>query len=138
MVDVIAAMSTSRDEMPEGTHSAILRSLQGSVHPVSGDTEVPGSSNIWATDPIDWSGQMWINLLEVGEGRSQKTTIFNMIGYMGASAWFDAQLTTFQAPLTKRGKPRKRVATPLLDSLKREGNARGRTYKKEEAGFRSC
>jgi hypothetical protein len=120
MVDVISAMSTSRDEALKGTHSAILRSLQAGVHLVSKDTGVGQSSNIWATDPTAWSGHMWINLLEVGEARSQKTTIFNMIGYMGASAWYDAQLAAFQAPLTKRGIPRKRIVSPFLDSLLKE------------------
>ena len=60
---------------------------------------------------------MWISFLEAGEGRSRKTTVLNMIGYMGASVWYDTQLAEFQAPLTKKGKPRKRIATPFLDSL---------------------
>jgi hypothetical protein len=124
MINVIAPMSRSQDEVPTGAHSAILRSLQPSIHIMSKDTEAAESSTIWtATDPTDWSGHMWIDFLEAGEGRSQKTIIFNMIGYMGASAWFDTQLALFAAPLTKRRQPRKRVATPFLDSLLKDQEA---------------
>ncbi|RYO95253.1 hypothetical protein DL766_002066 [Monosporascus sp. MC13-8B] len=122
MIDVVAELSRSQGEPPTGAHSAILRGLQPGVHPLPRDNEVAGFDTIWTTDPITWSGHIWINILEAGERRSRKTTIFNMIEYMGVSVWYDAQVAAFEAPLTKRGKQRKRVASLLLDSLLKKEN----------------
>lgn len=117
MIGVIAAMSMCREQAPPGAYSVILSSLPAGGLLTTKDAEVAPPGSIWTTDAKDWSGQMWIRFLEAGEGRSQKTTVLNMIGYMGASVWYDTKLAEFQAPLTKRGKPRKRKATPFLDSL---------------------
>ena len=35
---------------------------------------------------------IWAQMLEAGESRSRKTTIFNMLEYMGAWEWFDRQV----------------------------------------------
>lgn len=89
MIDVIGAMSKSQ-EMPTEVHLAILKSLQATIHPAD---EVASPSTLWTTtNSKHWSGSMWIDVLQAGEGCSQRTTIFNMIGYMGASAWFNTQL----------------------------------------------
>ncbi|KAH8909444.1 hypothetical protein BR93DRAFT_965550 [Coniochaeta sp. PMI_546] len=132
MIDVIFAMSGSQDDVPEGAHATILQSLQASVGTMPKGTEVARPCAIWTTaNPTTWSGDMWASLLEVGEARSQKLTILNMISYMGAAAWFDAQLSLYEPPLTKKGKPRKRVASPFLDSLLKE-----KTFQDEEPAKR--
>ena len=35
---------------------------------------------------------MWINMLEAGHARSKEATILNMIEWMGALEWYDAEL----------------------------------------------
>lgn len=101
MIGVIAAMSMYREQAPPGAYSAILSSLPAGRLLTTKDAEVAPPGSIWTTDAKDWSGQMWIHFLEAGEGRSRKTTVLNMIGYMGASVWYDTKLAEFQAPLTK-------------------------------------
>ena len=56
-------------------------------------------------------------MLEAGHTRSKKATILNMIEWVGASEWYDSELEQSEKapPPTKRGKPRKRLATTVLD-----------------------
>ncbi|KAH8595137.1 hypothetical protein B0O99DRAFT_159895 [Bisporella sp. PMI_857] len=65
---------------------------------------------------------MWINMLEVGHNRSRKSSIFNMIEWIGASEWFDAEIEEAEKapPPTKRGVPRKRLATIILIKYMKE------------------
>lgn len=133
MIEVIAAMNKPQDGEPKGVDPAILKTLQANLNPKSEETGWGQPGSIWTTtDSNAWSGHMWMNFLEADEGRSQKTTVFNMIGYMGASLWFDAQLAQFVAPLTRRGKPRKRVASPLLTSLLEESDNQGGPRKRRK------
>jgi hypothetical protein len=56
---------------------------------------------------------MWIHMLESGSSNNKKTTIFNMLEYMGACEWYDSQieleleqgalLTTKNKPVDRRG-----------------------------------
>jgi hypothetical protein len=66
---------------------------------------------------------MWIHMLEAGHARSKKATILNMIEWMGASEWYDAELEQAEKapPPTKRGTPRKRLATVVLDKYLKDG-----------------
>jgi hypothetical protein len=65
---------------------------------------------------------MWINVLEAGYARSREGTILNMIEWIGASEWYDAELEQAEKapPPTKRGTPRKRLATVILDKYLKE------------------
>ena len=56
-------------------------------------------------------------MLEAGHARSKEVTILNMIEWMGASEWHDAELGQAEKtpPPMKRGTPRKRLATVVLD-----------------------
>src|SRR5438876_5445534 len=65
---------------------------------------------------------MWINMLEAGHACSKEATILNMIEWMGASEWYDAELEQAEKapPPTKRGAPRKRLATVVLDKYLKE------------------
>jgi hypothetical protein len=63
---------------------------------------------------------MWMQVLEAGESRKQKVTIFNMLEYMDAWEWYDRQVKLSQATvLTKKKKPagRKGAATHVLNQL---------------------
>jgi hypothetical protein len=62
-------------------YSRILLTLQT-------DQEAIGTGS-WS----DWSdGAMWIRLLEAGESRNRRTTILNMLEYMGVWDWYDRQI----------------------------------------------
>lgn len=117
----IHQMSSRQLAAPTGTHSTVLRTLQSDLGETSNDTNaIRRSGCIWTTtDPREWSSTMWVGILEAGESRNKKGTILSMLEWMGASIWYDAQLAKLasEAPLTKRGTPRARVATVLLDRL---------------------
>jgi hypothetical protein len=61
-------------------------------------------------------------MLEASHARSKEATILNMIEWMGASEWYDAELEQAEKapPPTKRGTPRKRLATVVLDKYLKE------------------
>ena len=105
-------------------HSRILSTLRPSLSGAPATTAVaerPGSMWI-ASSPTTWSASMWINMLEAGHARSKEATILNMIEWMGASEWYDAGLEQAEKapPPTKRGTPRKRLATVVLDKYLKE------------------
>jgi hypothetical protein len=108
-----------RQEVPTAVHSKILSTLRPSLSgtPITTDmAERPGP--VWIINsPTTWSATMWINMLDAGHARSKEVTVLNMIEWMGASKWFDTELEQAEKapPLTKRGVPRKRVATVVLD-----------------------
>ncbi|KAH8760754.1 hypothetical protein BGZ57DRAFT_770046 [Hyaloscypha finlandica] len=109
-VHIIYEMSR-RQEVPTEVHSRILSTLR------------PSLGSMWiASTPTTWSASMWINVLEAGHARSKEVTILNMIEWMGASEWYDAELEQAEKapPPTKRGTPRKRLATVVLDKYLKE------------------
>ena len=122
-VHIIYEMSR-RQEVPMEVHSRILSTLRPSLSGAPTTTAVaerPGSMWI-ASSPTTWSASMWINMLEAGHARSKEATILNMIEWMGASEWYDAELEQAEKapPPTKRGTPRKRLATVVLDKYLKE------------------
>ncbi|KAK4233952.1 hypothetical protein C8A03DRAFT_38303 [Achaetomium macrosporum] len=120
-ITVIEMMSKKTEEALPGAHSAILRALPTDTIWAKTD-KVEASESAWsATDMRSWSALMWIRLLEEGQSRSKTTIILNQIEEMGAAVWYEAQLRQIAGSglVTKRGKPRVRVASALLDSLLR-------------------
>ena len=67
---------------------------------------------------------MWINMLEAGHARSKEATILNMIEWIGTSEWYNTKLEQAKKapPPTKRGTPRKRLATVVLDKYLKEAH----------------
>jgi hypothetical protein len=117
-VHIIYEMSR-RQEAPTEVHSRILSTLRpslGGTPATFAVAERPGSMWI-ASSSTTWSASMWISMLEAGHARSKEVTILNMIEWMGASEWYDAELEQAEKapPPTKRGTPRKRLATVVLD-----------------------
>ena len=122
-VHIIYEMSR-RQEVPTEVHSRILSTLRPSLSEAPATIAVaerPGSMWI-ASSSTTWSASMWINMLEAGHARSKEATILNMIEWMGASEWYDAELEQAEKapPPTKRGTPRKRLATVILDKYLKE------------------
>ena len=122
-VHIIYEMSR-RQEVPTEAHSRILSMFRpglGGTPATTAMAERPGS--MWITSsPTTWSASMWINMLEAGHARSKEATILNMIEWIGASEWYDAELEQAEKapPPTKRGTPRKRLATVVLDKYLKE------------------
>jgi hypothetical protein len=119
IITVIEMMSKKTVEASPGAHSAILRALLTDTIWAKTDT-VDASESAWsATDMRSWSASMWNHLLEAGQSRSKTTIILSLIEEMGAAVWYEAQLRQIAGlgHVTKRGKPRVRVASALLDSL---------------------
>jgi hypothetical protein len=86
-------------------------------------TTVGRLDSVWITSSLTtWSASMWINLLEAGHARSKTVTILNMIEWIGTLEWYDAELEQAKKapPPTKRGAPRKRLATVVLDKYLKE------------------
>ncbi|KIM93127.1 hypothetical protein OIDMADRAFT_138353 [Oidiodendron maius Zn] len=92
-VHIIYEMS-KRQEAPTEIHSTILNTLRPNLGGTSTPAvvaEQPGS--MWTTSSSTaWSASMWIKMLEAGHARSKETIILNMIEWMGASEWFDAEI----------------------------------------------
>jgi len=122
-VHIIYEMSR-RQEVPTEVHSRILSTLRPSLGGTTPTTAVAGRpGSMWvASSSTTWSASMWIKMLEAGHARSKETTILNMIEWIGASEWYDAELEQAEKapPLTKRKTPRRRVATVVLDKYLRE------------------
>jgi hypothetical protein len=122
-VHVIYEMN-GRQEVPTEVHSRILSTLRPSLVGAPATTAVAERpSSIWiAGSSTTWSASMWINVLEAGYARSREATILNMIELIGASEWYDAELEQAEKapPPTKRGRPRKRLATLILDKYLKE------------------
>ena len=108
-----------RWEIPKEIHSKILTTIQTSL----GGTLAIAAAVGWldsvyiTSSSTTWLASMWINMLEAGYARSKETTILNMIEWMGALEWYDAELQQAEKapPCTKRGTIRKRLATIVLD-----------------------
>ncbi|TPX11397.1 uncharacterized protein E0L32_007816 [Thyridium curvatum] len=117
MSDTIAALSASSSEVPAKAHLAFINMLEIESPYMPKKIESANTGSPCAADPKSWSASMWVEYLKAGEARTQKSTIFNLVGYMGFSVWLEKQMEAFEPPLTKRGTARKRVATPFLNSL---------------------
>ncbi|CAM6002785.1 unnamed protein product [Sphagnum balticum] len=78
---------------------------------------------------------MWIRTLKAGHARSKELTILNMIECMGASEWYDAELQQAEKapPPTKRGRPRKCLATVVLDKYFKECDTTAMRSSREHA-----
>ena len=63
-----------------------------------------------------------INILETGYACSKTVTILNIIEQIGALEWYNAKLEQAKKapPPIKRGAPRKRLATVVLDKYLKE------------------
>lgn len=61
-------------------------------------------------------------MLEASEARAKEITILNIIEWIGASEWYNAELEQAKKvpPLTKRGKRKIRIATVVLDKYLKE------------------
>ncbi|KAH8600160.1 hypothetical protein B0O99DRAFT_590551 [Bisporella sp. PMI_857] len=125
-VTYLISQMSRRKEIPTELHSNILTMILDETPATP--TTVDCSGCIWITNsPQAWSASMWLNMLEAGNARSKEGTIRKMLEWIGASAWHDAEVQQAieASTLTKRGVPRKRVATLVLDKCL--GEARGNT-----------
>ena len=122
-VHIIYEMSR-RQEVPLEVHSRILTTIRPTLGETPATTTTVGrpDSICITSSSTTWSASMWINMLEAGYARSKEATILNMIEWMGASEWYDAELQQAEKapPPTKRGTPRKRLATIILDKYLKE------------------
>ena len=112
-----------RREVPKEIHSRILTTIRHSLSgtPATPTVGPPDSALISSSSTL-WSASTWITMLEAGHARSKEATILNMIEWMGASEWYDAELRQAEEapPRTKRGTLRKRLATIVLDKYLKE------------------
>ncbi|KAL5318079.1 hypothetical protein ACEPPN_015183 [Leptodophora sp. 'Broadleaf-Isolate-01'] len=113
-----------RREIPKEIHSRILTTIRPSLDgtPATPATVGPPDPALITSSSTTWSASTWINMLEAGHARSKEATILNMIEWMGASEWYDAELQQAEKapPRTKRGTLRKRLATIVLDKYLKE------------------
>ena len=80
-VRIIHQLCKNQHEVPKAVYSRILLTLQSDY----GVIDMAGSGN-WL------DGGIWAQMLEAGESHSHRTTILNLLGYMGAWEWFDRQV----------------------------------------------
>jgi hypothetical protein len=56
-------------------------------------TTVGRPDSVWIiSSPTTWSASMWINMLEASHTRSKEVTILNIIEWIGALEWYNAEL----------------------------------------------
>jgi hypothetical protein len=109
-VHVIHQLSTYRTDVPRAIHAQILQTIQKSH-----------SGRV--TPPLDtqWSdGSTWLQILDMGSSTGIRTTVLNMVEYMGAWEWFDEQCKHAEATVyTKKGKlvERRGAASHVLDMV---------------------
>ncbi|CZR68400.1 uncharacterized protein PAC_18299 [Phialocephala subalpina] len=133
----------STPEVPTKVHSRILSTLRPSLGGTPATTAVAERpDSMWITSSsTTWSASMWIKMLEAGHARSKEVTILNMIEWMGASEWYDAELEQAEKapPPTKHNEDRPSsldsagIQKRILDTRrKRLSNIfhRGRTLRK--------
>lgn len=111
-----------KDELPRDVYSRILSILQSSHNEAVGRRS-PDS---------DWSdGSIWIQILQAGESRTRRSTIFNMLEYMGAWEWYNRQIKLTQAKYeAEKKKPLhpKTAASYVLSDL-RKSKSPGKSIK---------
>jgi hypothetical protein len=109
-VQVIHRLSKYRTDVPRAIHVRILQAIQN-AH--SGQV----------TAPIDtrWSdGSTWVQILDMGSSAGIRTTVLNMVEYIGAWEWFDEQCKHAEVTVyTKKGKlvERRGAASYVLDMV---------------------
>ena len=112
-VGVIHQLCKCQHELPREVYSRILLTLQNNHEAIRVE-----SSN--------WSdGAMWIRVLEAGESRTRRATIFNMLEYMGAWEWYDFQVklaegvvnTQGNKPAVRRGAAIRGAAIRVMDEI---------------------
>lgn len=109
-VHTIQQFSKHRHGIPREVHSRIIRTLRKDHEETSSTSNLAGWSD----------GATWMRVLESGESEKQKATIFSLLGYMGASEWYESQVNLSQAILrTKKNGPVKRrgAATHVMNEL---------------------
>jgi hypothetical protein len=110
-ITIIYSFSKHQYGVPAEVHKCILQTLK-----ISQDDAFP----IWT----QWSnGSMWTNILRAGHSESKRVSILNMLEDMGASAWYDDQITLAQESIrTKKNKPvdRKGAAIYVLNRIQGE------------------
>jgi hypothetical protein len=109
-VHIIHQLSIYRTDVPRAVHAQILQTIQKSH-----------SGRV--TPPLDtqWSdGSTWLQILDMGSSAGIRTTVLNMVEYMGAWEWFDEQCKHAEATVyTKKGKlvERRGAASYVLDMV---------------------
>jgi len=107
-VRVIHQLCKYQHELPREVYSRILLTLQNNHEAIG-----VASSN--------WSdGAMCMRVLEAGESRTRRATIFNMLEYMGAWEWYDCQVKLAEGVVHTRGnKPvvRRGAAIRVMDRI---------------------
>ena len=103
---VIHQFCQYQQDIPTEVYSRILLTLQ---------------NNEDANSNSDWSdGATWLRVLEMGISRARKTTILNLLEYMGAWEWYDRQVKLSEGIIyTKKKKlvERRGAATHVLNEL---------------------
>ena len=103
---VIHQFCQYQQDIPAEVYSRILLTLQNNEN---------------ANSNSDWSdGATWLRVLEMGISRARKTTILNLLEYMGAWEWYDRQVKLSEGIIyTKKKKlvERRGAATHVLNEL---------------------
>ncbi|QKX61623.1 uncharacterized protein TRUGW13939_08775 [Talaromyces rugulosus] len=94
-VHVIHQLCTYTKDVPRAIHAQILQTIQKSH-----------SGRVTAPIDTQWSdGSRWLQILDMGSSTGIRTTVLNMVEYMGAWEWFDEQCKHAEATVcTKKGK----------------------------------
>ncbi|KAL3470242.1 hypothetical protein BJX99DRAFT_52249 [Aspergillus californicus] len=106
-VDIIHKFSTPLYETPQHVYVEIVRSIQERV-------------DIQQSDDRTWK-----NIVETSFFKTQKHKILTLLEYIGASDWFDKQISTLQQScLTKKGQPieSSTAAGRVLNNIWKEHN----------------
>jgi hypothetical protein len=110
-IPIIYDFSKHQHGIPDEVHKHILQMLK-----VSQDQASP----LWT----QWSnGSTWTRILRAGRSEAKRVSILNMLEDMGASAWYEDQITLAQASIrTKKKKPvdRKGAAIYILNRIHEE------------------
>ncbi|KAL4948043.1 hypothetical protein BDW69DRAFT_177197 [Aspergillus filifer] len=104
-IDIIEKLSQELHETPRHVYAEVLQLVQG---------DVEGSSD-----------SVWRAIIRDSFFRDQKKTIFNLLEYIGASEWFDRQVSITQDSCrTKKGQPIQATtaAGKVVDSIWERSN----------------
>jgi hypothetical protein len=118
-VHIIHQLSTYRTDVPRAIHAQILQTIEKSH-----------SGRVTAPIDTQWSdGSTWLQILDMGSSTGIRTTVLNMVEYMGAWEWFDEQCKHAEATVyTKKGKlvERRGAASHVLDMVQCDVTAQGK------------
>lgn len=107
---VIYGFSKYQHGVPKAVYTRILQTMRVSHKEPSN----PPNLGEWS------DGSTWMKVLEAGWFQNQKITILNMLEYIGAWEWYDAQVKLTQSTIrTKKNKPvdRRGAAIHVLDGM---------------------